>query len=99
MDREKMEAGVRIFLEGLGERFEGDDLEATPERVARAWAEDLTGGYALDPDEELTWMPATQQTGPVIVRGISFASMCVHHLLPFFGVAHVAYLPGERLAG
>ncbi len=99
MDRAKMEEGVRRFLEGIGERFPGDDLDATPERVARAWSEDLVSGYAEDPERELTWTPAPPGTGLVVVRNIRFASVCVHHLLPFFGVAHVAYLPASRLAG
>jgi GTP cyclohydrolase I len=99
MDRAKMEEGVRRFLEGIGERFPGDDLEATPERVSRAWVEDLVSGYGEDPERELTWAPAPPGTGLVLVRHIRFASVCVHHLLPFFGAAHVAYLPGARLAG
>jgi len=99
-----MEAGIRMFLEGLAdeaaeERFPGDELEKTPARVARAWRDDLLSGYAVDPEETLTWIPAPDHSGPVLVRSILFASVCVHHLLPFSGFAHVAYLPGERLAG
>ncbi len=99
MDRARMEQGIRLFLEGLGERFPGDDQDRTPARVARAWADDLVSGYATDPVAEVTWTPAPPRSGPVLVRRLSFASVCVHHLLPFFGRAHVAYLPGERLAG
>lgn len=99
MDREKLEAGVRLFLEGVGERFAGDDLEATPERVARAWEEDLLSGYAVDPEKELTWTEAPGDGGLVVVRDMRFASVCVHHLLPFSGAAHIAYLPDRRLAG
>jgi GTP cyclohydrolase I len=99
MDRARMEDGIRRFLEGIGERFPGDDLEATPERVSRAWAEDLLSGYGEDPERELTFTPAPPGTGLVLVRNVRFASVCVHHLLPFVGVAHVAYLPGARLAG
>lgn len=99
MDRARMAEGIRLFLEGLGERFEGDDLERTPERVAGAWIEDLTSGYDVDPDEELSWTVAPPDAGPVLVRDLSLVSVCVHHLLPFFGRAHVGYLPQERLAG
>lgn len=99
MDRAKMTEGIRSFVEGIGERFPGDDLEATPERVAKAWEEDLVSGYALDPAAELTWTAAPEGSGLVLVRDVRFASVCVHHLLPFSGVAHVAYLPGARLAG
>jgi len=94
-----MEAAIRSFLDALGERFPGDDLERTPERVARAWSEDLVSGYAIDPLAELTWVPIEPGAGPVLVRDIRFASICVHHLLPFFGVAHVGYLPHVRQAG
>lgn len=99
MDVAKMEAGIQAFLDGLDERFEGDDLERTPARVARAWSEDLVGGYAVDPAGDLTWTPVEAGAGPVLVRHIRFTSICVHHLLPFFGHADVAYLPGVRLAG
>jgi GTP cyclohydrolase I len=99
MDLAKMEAGIRTFLEGLGAAAEDTEAELTPERVARAWAEDLTAGYAVDPEAQLTWTAVAEGRGPVIVRGVSFASVCVHHLLPFFGFAAVAYLPGRRLAG
>src|SRR5262245_24218578 len=99
VDPAKMTAGVRLFLEGLGERFSGDDLDATPARVARAWAEDLVSGYTEDPASVVTWTEAPPGAGLVIARDIRFSSICVHHLLPFSGVAHLAYLPGRRLAG
>jgi GTP cyclohydrolase I len=99
MDKSKMADGIRLFLDGLGRGFEGDDQAATPERVARAWVEDLVAGYELDPDSLITWTAAPADCGPVLVRSIHFSSVCVHHLLPFFGVAHVAYLPGKKLAG
>lgn len=99
MDAIKMEAGIRLFLEGLGERVAGDDIEKTPRRVARAWAEDLVSGYGVDPIAELTYVAAPPSSGPVILKDIRFSSVCVHHLLPFAGLAHVAYLPAARLAG
>jgi len=99
MDRQKMTDGIRTFLEGLDQRFEGDDQDKTPARVAAAWTEDLLAGYATDPEQELSWTSAPAGCGPVLVRRIDFASVCVHHLLPFFGQAYVAYVPAERLAG
>jgi GTP cyclohydrolase I len=99
MDPTKMEAGIRLFLQGLSERFAGDDLENTPGRVARAWADDLVSGYETDPVAELTWVAAPALCGPVLAKDMRFSSVCVHHLLPFVGLAHVAYLPAERLAG
>jgi len=94
-----MEAGIRLFLEGIGERFDGDDLDKTPGRVTRAWVEDLVSGYATDPAAELTAVAAPAMCGPVLAKDMRFASVCVHHLLPFAGLAHVAYLPATRLAG
>jgi GTP cyclohydrolase I len=91
--------GIRTFLDGIGEQFENGHLEETPERVARAWAGELLAGYRTDPAEALTWTRTRDGGGPVVVRDIRLASVCVHHLLPFVGVAHVAYLPGTRLAG
>ena len=99
MDRPKMERAIRLFLEGIDQRFDGDDLEATPGRVARAWSDDLLSGYDFEPVAELTWTPVEAGGGPVMVRRLRFASVCVHHLLPFFGFAHVAYTPARRLAG
>jgi GTP cyclohydrolase I len=101
MDRERMAEGIRRFLEGLGREqgFPGDDIERTPDRAAEAWCEDLVSGYALDPSKILTWTEAPHGAGTVLVRDISIASVCVHHLLPFLGRAHVAYLPDSRLAG
>jgi GTP cyclohydrolase I len=99
VDRDKMQEGIRLFLEGLERRFDGDDLARTPERVTRAWIDDLVSGYSRDPDAELTWTAAPEMAGPIIVRRISVASICVHHLLPFHGTADVVYLPGKRLAG
>jgi GTP cyclohydrolase I len=94
-----MRDAVRAFLAGVGERFDGDDLDATPDRVARAWTEDLLAGYGKDPVEELTWTETPEGSGLVLVRDVRFASVCVHHLLPFAGTAQIAYLPGRRLAG
>jgi GTP cyclohydrolase I len=99
MDQKKMTDGIRTFLEGLDQRFEGDDQNRTPARVAAAWVEDLVAGYATDPEQELSWTSAPDGCGPVLVRRIDFASVCVHHLLPFFGQAYVAYVPAQRLAG
>jgi GTP cyclohydrolase I len=99
MDPKKMEAGIRLFLEGIGERFDGDDLDKTPGRVAKAWVEDLVSGYPTDPAAELTYVSAPAPCGPVLAKDMRFASVCVHHLLPFTGMAHVAYLPALRLAG
>jgi GTP cyclohydrolase IA len=75
------------------------DLVGTPERVAEAWAQDLLDGYAQDPAALLSEAMPARGHDLVAVTGIDFHSMCPHHLLPSRGVAHVAYVPGERVVG
>lgn len=99
MDQEKMKEGISAFLEGADVELDDEDRMATAERVARAWANELLSGYSVDIGETLTWTDTAGTSGPVIVRDISFSSVCVHHLLPFHGMAHVAYIPRTRLAG
>lgn len=92
-------AAFRAFLESLG--LDPDDplLEGTDRRVARAYRE-LLAGLAKDAEPELTVFPNTEgHAGIIQVAGIPFYSICAHHFLPFFGVAHVGYVPGERLVG
>jgi GTP cyclohydrolase I len=90
------------FLDALGLPAEvraGPDLAATPARVAEAWQEDLLDGYRHDPAAILRdGMPASGRD-LVAVTGIDFHSVCPHHLLPSRGLAHLAYLPGERVVG
>lgn len=92
-DSEKIEAGVRLILEGIGEDPDREGLQKTPARVARA-CEELFAGMDDDP---LAYFETTfdeHHEEMVLVRDIPFYSMCEHHLVPFFGVAHVAYIPG-----
>jgi GTP cyclohydrolase I len=91
---------VEELLDALGVPVGSDpELEGTPERVARAFAEDLLSGYAMDPSEILSDGTSTRAPGLVVVRDIATTTMCPHHLMPASGVAHVGYLPGERVAG
>ena len=77
----------------------GADLAGTPGRVAEAWREDLLDGYRQDPARILGGgMPAPGH-GLVAVTGIDFHSVCPHHLLPSRGLAHLAYVPGDRVVG
>jgi len=95
IDQEAAELAVRDLLVALG-RDPGDDgLAETPRRVAAAFAEMLTH----DPVELTTFHNDAGYDELVVVREIPFHSLCEHHLLPFHGVAHVAYLPGERIIG
>ena len=94
MDRAKIERGVRLMLEGMGEDPEREGLLETPARVARA-LEESCAGLHQDPAPLFEKSFDAHCHEMVIVRDIPFYSLCEHHLLPFFGVAHVAYLPGE----
>lgn len=94
MDANKIEQGVRLILEGMGEDPSREGLLDTPARVARACAE-VVGGQGKDAAELFSVTFEADHHDIVVVRDIPFYSMCEHHLLPFYGVAHVAYLPGE----
>jgi len=101
-DRAKVEAGIRLFLEGCGVDLDDANVRETPARVARAWLEEFLDGYDRDPREALgdfyeERQPAADEM--VLVTSIDFQSMCPHHLLPYRGVAHVAYLPAGRIVG
>ena len=89
----KIEQGVRLILEGVGEDVGREGLRDTPARVARAW-EELAGGMGGDAAELFATTFEAGDGDVVVVRDIPFYSLCEHHLLPFFGMASVAYLPG-----
>jgi GTP cyclohydrolase I len=94
-----MEDGIREFLEGArGGPLRGE-IARTPARVARAWAEDLLSGYREEVASILSPLRSERSRDLVAVRGIEFVSTCAHHLLPFHGVAHLAYLPDGRITG
>jgi len=100
MDREKIQAGVRMILEGVGEDPTREGLLDTPRRVADMYAE-IFAGLDADPAEHfcVTFNEGHQEM--VLVRDIPLYSVCEHHLLPFIGRAHVAYVPGKsgRICG
>lgn len=101
VDPARIEAGVREMLLGLGEDPEREGLLETPARVARAFAE-LTLGATASAGDHLSRVFAQDHAGDdvVLLKGIRFVSLCEHHMLPFTGVAHVAYLPSHgRVAG
>jgi GTP cyclohydrolase I len=96
---ERMAGHVRELLVALGEDPVREGLEKTPERVAKA-LQFLTHGYALDPSEILrSAMFREEYQQMVIVRDIEVYSLCEHHMLPFFGKAHVAYIPDGCIVG
>jgi GTP cyclohydrolase IA len=98
VDLPRMERAVRELLAAVGENPERDGLLETPARVARMYAE-LFMGLHLDPGRHLKKVFAEQYDELVLVRDISFNSMCEHHLLPFIGMAHVGYLPRGKVVG
>jgi GTP cyclohydrolase I len=99
IDHEKIRDGVRLILEGLGADPSEGTLAETPDRVARAYSE-IFGGMDTDPKELVKAFHADDYDEMVLVRDISFYSMCEHHLLPFLGRAHVAYIPRKgRITG
>mgnify|MGYP001820664691 CR=1 FL=1 len=94
-----MEKLVREMLVEIGEDPEREGLVKTPERVARAWTE-LAGGYAMNPGEMVRGaMFEAEGREMVLVNDIDFYSVCEHHMLPFFGKAHVAYIPKGKILG
>jgi GTP cyclohydrolase IA len=95
----KIAEGVRLILEGIGEDTEREGLRRTPARVAEMYAE-LTAGMREDPSEHVTPLPGDKHDEMVIVRDIHVASLCEHHLAPFVGRCHIAYIPkGGRILG
>ena len=92
IDREKIAAGVRMMLEGMGEDVTRDGLLKTPDRVADIYAE-LTEGMWIDPREHIEPLPGDSHDEMVLVKDISIASVCEHHLAPFVGKCHIAYIP------
>src|SRR5215203_3785094 len=99
IDRDKIAAGVRLMLEGMGEDATRDGLVKTPERVADFYAE-LTEGMWIDPKDHIEALPGDSHDEMVLVKDISIASVCEHHLAPFVGKCHIAYIPkGGRIVG
>lgn len=99
VDLDKIAAGVRLILEGMGEDAARPGILETPRRVAEMYAE-ICGGLHEDPASELKVIPAETHDEIVMVKDIPLFSICEHHLLPFTGVAHIAYIPKEgRIVG
>jgi GTP cyclohydrolase IA len=94
-DLAKVEQGVRLILEGIGEDLDRDGLRDTPGRVARMY-EEITSGLREDPTQVLRAVFEEGHDEMVMVRDIPLASICEHHLAPFIGKAHVAYIPNEE---
>jgi GTP cyclohydrolase I len=98
MDHQKLVAAARMILEAVGEDPDREGLRETPERVARMY-EEVFAGLNGDPGEGITKVFTEDYDEIVLVRDIPFFSMCEHHLLPFTGRAHTAYMPDGRVLG
>lgn len=92
VDLAKIEQGVRLMLEGIGEDSTREGLKKTPERVAQFYAE-LTEGMWVNVEEQIVPLPGDSHDEMVLVKDISIASVCEHHLAPFVGKCHIAYIP------
>jgi GTP cyclohydrolase I len=93
-DRTKVEEGVRLILEGIGEDPDRGGLRETPSRVARMY-EELFAGVGKDASQLVTVVEGADHDEMIMVRDIPLASICEHHLIPFSGKAHVAYIPNK----
>ncbi len=100
MDLDKIEQGIRLVLEGLGEDTARDGLQRTPRRVAEMYQDVLSGTHQNLADI-IQPIPSDKHQELVLIKDIPFHSICEHHLTPFFGFAHVAYIPSKcgKIAG
>lgn len=98
MDQEKIKEGVRLILEGIGEDINREGLIETPDRIARMYTE-LMRGMTEDARTHLSKRFHVDKNDIVLEKDITFYSMCEHHMLPFYGKAHVAYIPNGTVAG
>ncbi len=98
MDHKRIEAAVRELLEAVGENPDREGLRETPQRVARMY-EEIFAGKEENPALHLRKTFAAQFNACILEKGITFYSLCEHHLMPFFGKAYVAYVPDGRVVG
>ncbi|RHT36883.1 GTP cyclohydrolase I FolE [Firmicutes bacterium AM31-12AC] len=98
IDHEKVKEGVRLLLEGIGEDVTREGLVETPDRIARMY-EEIYGGMEEDASEHLKKRFHVDNDAMVLEKDITFYSTCEHHLLPFYGKAHIAYIPNGEVVG
>lgn len=98
IDQEKIKEGVRLILEGIGEDISREGLLETPDRIARMY-EEIAGGYEAWAGDHLKKRFHVQENEMVLEKDITFYSMCEHHMLPFYGKVHIAYLPEGEVVG
>lgn len=98
IDKEKVVQGVKLILEAIGEDPEREGLIETPDRIARMY-EEIFSGIGQTAQEHLQKTFKVNNNDLVLEKDITFYSMCEHHLVPFYGKAHIAYIPNGRVAG
>ena len=98
IDQNKIKEGVRLLLEGIGEDPSREGLLETPDRIARMYTE-LFAGMEETPSTHLSKMFQTTNSEMVLEKDITFYSTCEHHMLPFFGKVHIAYIPDGQVVG
>lgn len=98
MNKEKIIEGVKLILEGIGEDVNREGLVETPDRIARMYME-IFEGLGKDAKEILSKTFHVENNDLVLEKDITFFSMCEHHLVPFFGKVHIAYVPKGKVAG
>lgn len=98
MDRDKIIQGAKLILEGIGEDVNREGLLDTPDRIARM-CEEVFGGLGKDASVHFEKRFTATSNNMVLEKDISFYSVCEHHLLPFFGKVHIAYIPDGEVAG
>ena len=98
MDKEKIEKAVEMIIEAIGEDKTREGLVETPARVARMY-EEVFAGIGKTAEEHLSKTFEITEDNIVVVKDINFYSMCEHHFLPFYGKAHIAYIPDQKVAG
>lgn len=98
VDQTKIKEAVRLLLEGIGEDVNREGLRETPDRIARMYGE-IFAGMDEDAGVHLAKTFAVAESEIVLVKNITFYSICEHHLMPFYGKAHIAYLPNGRVVG
>ena len=98
VDKPKVEQAIRLLLEGIGEDTEREGLKDTPDRIARMCME-IYGGLDEEADQHLAKQFEVENNEMVLEKDITFYSMCEHHLMPFYGKAHIAYIPDGKVVG
>ena len=98
IDKKKVEQAIELLLEGIGEDVNREGLVETPQRIA-AMYEEIYGGYDMDPAEVLKKRFKVSGSEIVVEKNITFYSTCEHHLLPFYGQVHIAYIPDGEVVG